>query len=231
MIDKFREAIRLLSSNIGLFSLIVLTVWLPGNIIVNYFNYYVFYEEEFLGLMRFTMMIEGIFGPLYIGALIYALSRLKQDQTVKYSEAITVGFRNWGRLWWARFVAGLFISLGLIALIIPGILLAVRYALLDSVVILEGANASEGRKRSTELTTGKRWQIFGAGVSFFFGFIVFSFIIYLPIGFVEELDNIIISTALDCVLDVIYSVITIVLFLFYWESKDKGQQLDDEAVP
>jgi hypothetical protein len=33
MIDKFREAIRLLSSNIGLFSLIILTVWLPGNII------------------------------------------------------------------------------------------------------------------------------------------------------------------------------------------------------
>lgn len=176
------------------------------------------------------MMIEGIFSPLYIGALIYALSRLKQDQTVKYSEAITVGFRNWGRLWWAQFVAGLFILLGLIALVIPGIHLAVRYALLDSVVVLEGAiMPQKGGSEAPRLQQAKGGRYLAQAYCFSLDFLFsHSFIIYLPIGFIEQLDNIVISTALDCILDVIYSVITIVLFLFYWESKDKEQQLEDE---
>ena len=234
MLDKFREAISLFSSNIRLFSLIILTIWLPGNIIINYLDYYVFYEEDFIGLMRTISFIEGVFGPIYIGALIYALSRLKQHQVVTYTEAITVGFRNWGRLWWARFVAGIIISLGFIALIVPGILLAIRYALIDSVVILEGADASESRKRSSELTAGKMWQILGAYVFFSLVFFIFSFMIYIPLdvmielGFIEQLSSMIICIFIDCILDIIYAIIIIVMFLFYWESKDDGQQLDDE---
>jgi len=194
----------------------------------------VFYEEDFIGLMRTISLIEGVFGPIYIGALIYALSRLKQHQVVTYTEAITVGFRNWGRLWWARFVAGIIISLGFIALIVPGILLAIRYALIDSVVILEGADASESRKRSSEITAGKRWQICGAYVLFFLVFFIFSFMVYIPVGvimelgFIEQLSSMIICIVIDCILDVIYAIIIIVMFLFYWESKDDGQQLDDE---
>ncbi len=234
MLDKFRQAISLLSSNISLFSLIILTIWLPGNIIINYLDYYVFYGEDFVGLMRVSMWIEGIFGPIYIGALIYALSRLKQYQMVTYTEAITAGFRNWGRLWWAQFIAGLFIALGFIALIVPGIFLTIRYALIDSVVILEGANTSESRKRSSNLTAGKMWQIFGAYVLFFLVFFIFSFLVYIPVGamielgFIEQLSSMILCIFLDCILDVIYAIIIIVMFLFYWESKDDCQQLDDE---
>lgn len=234
MLDKFREAISLLRSNIRLFSLIILTIWLPGNIIINYLDYYVFYGEDFVDLTRVSMSIEGIFGPIYIGALIYALSRLKQYQVVTYTEAITTGFRNWGRLWWAQFVAGLIIILGFIALIVPGIVLTIRYMLIDSVVILEGADASESRKRSSELTAGKGWQIFGAYVLFLFVITIFSFIVYVPVGvmielgFMEQLSSMIICIVIDCVLDVIYAIIIIVMFLFYWESKDDGQQDDDE---
>jgi hypothetical protein len=234
MLGKFREAISLLSSNISLFSRIILTIWLPGNIIINYLDYYVFYGADFIGLVRANMLIEGIFGPIYIGALIYALSRLKQYQVVTYNEAITTGFRNWGRLWWAQFVAGLIITLGFIALIVPGIVLTIRYALIDSVVILEGADASESRKRSNVLTAGKGWQIFGAYVLFFLAFSIFSFMVYIPVGvmmelgFIGQLSSISISIVIDCILDVIYAIIIIVMFLFYWESKADGQQFDDE---
>lgn len=234
MLDKFREAINILSSNISLFSLIILTIWLPGNILINYLVYYAFYGEDLIGLMRVTMGIEWVFGPIYIGALIYALSKLKQYQMVTYTEAITAGFRNWKRLWWARFIAGLFIALGFIALIVPGIFLIIRYALIDSVVILEGAGASESRKRSSELTAGKMWQILGAYILFSLLTLIISFMIYIPVnimmelGFIEQLSSMIICIFIDCILDVIYAIIIIVMFLFYWESKDDGQQLDDE---
>ena len=235
MLDKFREAISLFSSNISLFSRIILTIWLPGNIIINYLDYYVFYGTDFIGLMRANMLIQGVFGPIYIGALIYALPRLKQYPLVTYTEAITAGFRNWGRLWWAQVVAGMFITLGFIALIVPGILLTIRYALIDSVVILEGADASESRKRSSELTAGKGWQIFGAYVLFFLAFFIFSFVVYMPVsvmmelGYIGQLSSMVISIVIDCILDVTYAIIIIVMFLYYWESKDGGKQLDDKS--
>ena len=175
-------------------------------------------NDKIVGPIRTGMWIEGAFGPIYIGAMIYALSQLKQGQHPSYREAIAVGFRNWGRLFAARFVAGLLIGLGLIALIVPGIMLIVRYALLDSVVVLEGANASEARKRSAALTVGIRWQILGAGLLFFIALLLFSILIYIPLGLSPEFDTIAINVALDCVVDVVVAVIQIMMFLYYWEA-------------
>jgi len=218
MLNKFGEAARLLSANAILFSSIILTIWLPGNLLLNYLTFNVFGGEEILRQVQITMLIESIFGPIYIGAMIHALSRIKEEQRPTYSEAILVGLRNWGRLFVAQFVAGLLIVLGLIALVVPGIVLLVRYALLAPAVVLEGASPGEARRRSTELTSGIRWQIFGAGLLFLVAFAVVCFLIYLPLGFFPELDTMGVNVFLDCVLDVAFAVIQIVLFLYYWET-------------
>ncbi len=75
MIAKFSEAFRLLGHHLGLFTAIILTLWLPGNILVDYVASNVTGSSNtgFMGLMKMTMWIEGIFGPIYIGALVYAL--------------------------------------------------------------------------------------------------------------------------------------------------------------
>jgi len=217
MFQKLGEAVSIWVSNIALFALIILTVWLPANILLNLYAYNIS-SPDLWNITRISMALEGIFGPIYIGAMIYALFRIKQGQKVGYKEAINVGFKNWGKLFMARFVAGVLIGLGFIALVIPGIILAVRYAVLDSAVIVEGAGSSLARSRSIELTKGRRWKIFGALILFFVAFVIVSLIVYIPLGFV---DHIIISIALDCILDVVFGVLMIVLFLFYWEAKGK----------
>jgi len=217
MFQKIGEAISLLFSNIALFTLIILTVWLPGNILINLYVYNVS-SPDLWNVARVSMGLEGIFGPIYIGAMIYALYKIKQGQKASYKESIRVGFDNWGKLFVARWIAGVLIMLGFIALIIPGIILTVRYAVLDSAVILEGANASQARSRSVELTKGSRWKIFGALILFFVSFVIVSVIVYIPLGFV---DHIILSIVLDCILDVIFGALIIVLFLFYWEAKQR----------
>ena len=219
MIDKFSEALAILWRNLGLFTAIILTVWLPGNILINFVAYN-YPEVSAMGFMRLTMLIigiEGAFGPIYIGALVYALYQIKMGRTVNYKEAMSVAFRKWGSLFAARFVAGLIMGLGFIALIIPGIILAVRYSLLEAAVIVEDKGTSESRARSIDLTAGRRWQIFWAAILFFIPFMIVSFIIYLPLGF-ESLNVMPVEVALDCILDVGFAVIQIVVFLFYWES-------------
>lgn len=68
MIDRFSEAVHLLARHLALFAAIVLTVWLPGNLVLNFVAYNWAAGRE-LGAIRLKMWIEGIFGPIYIGAL------------------------------------------------------------------------------------------------------------------------------------------------------------------
>jgi len=217
MIARFNEAIRILARHFGLFASLVLTVWLPGNLLINYMSYHVIDAGE-MDYLRVTLWIESIFGPLYIGALVFALYKIKSGHAVTYKEAIGVGLKNWGSLFAARFVAGLLTILGLIAFIIPGLALAVRYSMLDEALVLEGKGVSQSRERSTELSAGRRWQIFWSAFLFFIPFAIFSFLIYLPLTYFESLDHMVTGVILDCILDLVYAVIQIVIFLFYWET-------------
>ena len=229
MWQRFGEAVHLLRTNLRLFSAIILTVWLPGNLLMNFLTYYVFPEDEWAKQIRLNMWIEGLFGPIYIGAMVHALSKLKQGHAVNYAEAMSVGFKNWGRLFAARFITGCIVLLGLMALIVPGVIFLARFAVLDPVVVLEGAESKAARARCLVLTTGIRGQIVLSAVVFFIGFILCSFLIYLPQSFFDQLDGMTYDVLADCLLDVIYAVIQIVMFLFYWEAKTSEVSRVDES--
>ena len=78
MLRKFVEAIRLFCTNFVLFASIILTVWLPGNLLAEYLIWYVPSDDEFGRSFRVGALIEGVFGPIYCGALVYALAQLKR---------------------------------------------------------------------------------------------------------------------------------------------------------
>jgi len=158
MIRKLTEAFALFLSHWVLFSLIVLTVELPVNIFLNHLSYHIYSDDPPFGrVFRISSWLYGILSPIYVGAMIYAAGRIKKNESIAYLEAMAVGLRNWIRLLCADLVAYLIISAGLLAFVIPGVILAVRYALIGSVVIFEGAAPAQSRRRSTELTRGKRW--------------------------------------------------------------------------
>jgi len=221
MFDKFGEAFSLLFKHIRLFSAIALTVWLPGNIVLMLVTIFTD-ENNLLGIFYATMCIEIVFSPLYVCALIYALSRIKAGHAVTYKEAMTTGIRKWFALFAARFIASLIITLGLILFIVPGVMLALRYAFLDPAVILEDKGIAGSRARSTALTKGKRWEILGVAALFFLGIIAISVLFYLPFGVIEALELSVnlapVELVVDCVLSVAYLIIHIVLFLYFWEA-------------
>jgi len=234
MLAKFAEAIGLLCKNLFLFSSIILTVWLPGNVLGIYLAYYVYPEAQGLQSIWIKGCTEAIFGPIYIAAMIHALSKRKEGERPRYFDAMAVGFRNWGRLFVAQLLAGLLIGIGFVALFVPGVILLVRYALLDEVVVLEGTGTDRARRRSTELTTGIRWQIFWAGLLFSAGFLLISYLVYLPVDFLLErwplLCTMATEVALDCVLDVTYAIIQIVMFLYYWQAVHQKPAVDDAGA-
>jgi hypothetical protein len=79
---------------------------LPADLLMEYLIWYVPSDDEFERSFRVAALIESIFGPIYRGALVYALALLKDGRRPSYFEAISVGRRSWGRLLSARFFAG-----------------------------------------------------------------------------------------------------------------------------
>jgi hypothetical protein len=232
MIQKIRESIRLFAANWKLFSLIVLTVWLPGSILLTYLRLYVFPGtfggNEFKILAqeyRVSNAIELAFGPIYVGALLHAASQWKKGLGTSYSESMTHAARRSFKLLGTRIGTGLIVGLGLIALVIPGIFLALRFALIDAVVVLEGAEGANARQLSTEMTQGKRWSILGTMVLTFIGLFMISalvaFILYLPLSLVGQEENFAIALIYECINSVLFSLLNIVLFSFYWDAKNQ----------
>jgi hypothetical protein len=62
----------------------------------------------------------------------------------------------------AGIVAGLGVAVGLLLLIIPGLYLLTRWALIPAVIVIEQRRAGESFDRSWQLTRGYGWTVFGS---------------------------------------------------------------------
>ncbi len=231
MIQKIREATKLLTANFVLFSSIVLTVWLPGSILLVYLRLYIFPETSggdelrmFTQEFRVSSAIDLAFSPIYGGAIIYAAAQLKQGLRATYGASMAHAARRSFKLLGTRIGTGLIVLAGFIAFIIPGVFLSLRFALIDAVVVLEGVEGKRARSLSTQLTQGKKWKLLGTMILTILGVVIAmllsSLILYLPLSLIGQDENFIVAVISECISNILLVLPIIVLFLFYWDAKD-----------
>tara|TARA_B100000401_G_scaffold431668_1_gene368014 strand:+ start:465 stop:1166 length:702 start_codon:yes stop_codon:yes gene_type:complete len=92
-------------------------------------------------------------------------------------------FSNLWRVWITQFVAGIWIGIGFIFLLIPGLLLSVRYIYSAQIALLEGLPISQTLKRSRELSTFNGGRVF---IACALVFVLYCFILFF-IGFLLEI--------------------------------------------
>ena len=92
-------------------------------------------------------------------------------------------FSNLWRVWITQFVAGIWIGIGFIFLLIPGLLLSVRYIYSAQIALLEGLPISQTLKRSRKLSTFNGGRVFMACALVF---VLYCFILFF-IGFLLEI--------------------------------------------
>jgi uncharacterized membrane protein len=223
--DKIEEAIKIYAANFVLFMLIVLSVRFPVNVLTEIIVYNLPKSTDIFtqiaSEIRVHNWISAIFDPIYVGAIVYCVWQIKRGGAFNYNNAMSVGIQNWGKLFTVNLLAGIFIVLGFIALIIPGIILAVRYCFTTAIVISEGyGNSSVVLKRSADLTKGKRWEILL--VTFLLTILLFVLAIMIGIPF-AFLDNIVSRVISSSIIDLIVPIFPIVLFLYYWQAQQKQE--------
>ena len=92
-------------------------------------------------------------------------------------------FSNLWRVWITQFVASIWIGIGFIFLLIPGLLLSVRYIYSAQIALLEELPISQTLKRSRELSTFNGGRVFMACALVF---VLYCFILFF-IGFLLEI--------------------------------------------
>jgi len=101
-----------------------------------------------------------IFVELSEAATVIAVSNLHLERPVHISEAFFAIRGSLGRVVWISFAVGWIIAFGFALLIVPGILWALKYALVIPVTVVEGTTLSESMSRSRDLTEYRRGRIF-----------------------------------------------------------------------
>jgi hypothetical protein len=234
------ETFRLLAAHLHLFTLISLTVWLPTHVLLNYLEFFDPGEEAAGRALRIVLTVQVVLDPFVVSAMLSALARIKHGLPAGYWQALAEGMAAWPRLMLVRFILVwvlLLPSLGwlaiygagpavllagaaaLVALSLVLLVLLVRFALVDSAVVLGGASPLTAWARAAELTAGQRWSIFGATT------VLFALIFGAALAggevfrLVPAANHFVARVLFDCVLAVGQSLFTIALFLFYWRKQ------------
>jgi hypothetical protein len=219
-LDLLRETLRLFTAHLHLFTLIALTVWLPGHVVINYLDFFAggppgSAEAAARGI-RVFLIVEAVFGPLVGAATLAVLARIKRGEPATYGQALADGLAAWPRLFIARLVQGAIVLVGLVALIVPGVILLVRVSFVGALVVLDGAPLGAALRVSNALTAGRRLAIFWTGGALFVG--VFSLAAILSV-LAGATGHFVAQVLADCAIAVTKTVFTIALFLFYWEAR------------
>ena len=233
------ETFRLLAAHLHLFTLISLTVWLPGHILRNYLEFFGPLGGSPMPSLRLMLAMQVIFDPLVVSATLCALNRIKQGRLADYPTVMGEGLTAWGRL----FVVRCFINCAVVLLALGGLavdpsgargllagslLLAVavlmllglvRYAVVDSVVVLGGGNAVNAWRRAARLTAGQRWSILWTAILLVVAIFTSAMLVVQVFKAAPELNHFVLRVLVDCALAVGQSVFTIALFLFYWRAQ------------
>jgi len=178
------------------------------------------------GLWFLGIVISSILGYIVQGLVTYTVLEQLRGRNPSAAESLARGWSKAGPLFVAAFVTGILLFGAALALVIPAIILAVRWSLLAPVVIAEGA--ANPRARSAELTAGHRWSIFGLMVLFLVGSAllggIFGVIFGRRGGVLATLMGQIIPSALAL------SVTAVVYTVIYYQLRSEKEGIDIEQL-
>lgn len=177
--DLLDETFRLYRTNFALFAGIVAVVAIPETLINMMFtaarpssfvvNNANGASEVDSGALVHTVALGGVsliitllLSQLIIAALARAISDRYLGREVSVWAAYAgIGVGTFVTLVLALILQGFILFVGFLALLIPGIFFAIRFAFISQVIVLEHTGAWDALSRSWNLVRGSWWRVFG----------------------------------------------------------------------
>lgn len=131
-------------------------------------------------------IITAVMMAVTTTALITAADRALEGEAPTVGESYALSLKLVGPFVWTGLLYALIVMAGLILLIIPGIVLAIRYFAAPYLVIVEGTSGRAALSRSTVLSQGRKlriwWRELGCGILFSLCFFLAALALTTAVG-------------------------------------------------
>ena len=166
---------KLVGKNPLVFIIFPTLIFLPTDLIIAL----VTKDMETLEAIRMSTRIQQVsslvFGTFAASTMIWTVKAMVDGGQPSFGASLRGGQINWGAISRTTFQIAWRVGIATILLIVPGIVLAVRYSLALPLTVFEDIHGKPAIVRSKELGSGWQWPMF---LAFFI-----SIMIYLPLVF------------------------------------------------
>jgi hypothetical protein len=122
---------------------------------------------DLLASWKLQQLLQGTVGILAVMAVIHLVAQAVLGRRITPWAGLRAAARHWGRGFLASFLAGLGEGLGFFLLVVPGVILSVRWAFVLPVVILGETGGRSAMNESARLVSGRWWPVCGRLVALF----------------------------------------------------------------
>jgi uncharacterized membrane protein len=167
-------------------------------------------------------LFAGLSGMAFQIAAIYCVVEDMHGRRATIGGALSATASRYLAVFAIGILSGIGIAIGFVALVVPGMMLAIRWIVAVPVRVAERPGISAALGRSAVLTKGSRWTIFGLVLVFWLAILVASMVIggvlvglmwlghvpfsqRWPLGLVTSVEAAVMYAAIACGVAVIYS--------------------------
>jgi fumarate reductase subunit D len=167
--------------------------------------------------------------------ILYAAFQAMRGRDVIIGDAIGRAFSRFLSLLGISILVGLGVAIGFMLLIVPGIILALRWAVAVPACVVENKGPLESMRRSAELTKGHRWKIFGIWVLIAIVAIIILIIVGVLAGLgavvAQGLGRVLIAGVISLILTAIVTAYSYVLnTMIYHDLRVAKEGVDTEQI-
>jgi hypothetical protein len=194
----------------------------PVIIIENFLSYYAAIYDFSPEIKTLPILIHFMYQPIYTGGLIFMISRLVSGEGWSIKESLLVGLGCWLNLLVVNVISSVLIILGLLAFILPGLVIFARLSLAEFSVVLERLSPIDALLHSNRIAKQFAWQIIGSAVLLSALLISVKILINLIIA-AFSLKHLFMFMVSELIIIILWSNITILLFRYYGLATEASQ--------
>lgn len=162
----FGDSLRVFMSHAWLFILLSAAVVVPVEVIVEGIGLEMLtssYDESPPLVESVAPTVVGflVVTPIITAICIYALHSIAEGERPSAGEVLVAGFEAFTPLFGAVLLAAIGIFVGFLALLVPGVYLAIRWYFVPQSVVIEGARGPAALSRSGQVVQGFWWRTLG----------------------------------------------------------------------
>ncbi len=146
--------------------------------------------------------------PIYWGATIVYLQSTINGPTFTPGQAIVASIKLWPKLFLVFLLSSGLIFFGFMALIIPGIYIAIRLSVADYICVVDKKQGLDSLKQSWHLTTNYVWLIF-KGIA-----IIVAAIFILKSVLLAVLNNFIDTNSILTFINIIFDLLSVMIMIY-----------------